>query len=71
MDDYLLSSLLHEFGNQIGMQETATGTPDCIMNLHAGINGEPVEAFGGTEPQDFCPAEQQEINNIKLQLQNN
>lgn len=70
LNQYLLSSMLHEFGNQIGMQETATGDSDCIMNLHAGLNGKPLEASGLTEPQDFCPAEVQEINSIKAQLQN-
>ena len=69
-DQYLLSSMLHEFGNQIGMQETATGTPDCIMNLQAGINGQPLEAYDLSEPQDFCPSEQVEIQNIKAQLSN-
>jgi hypothetical protein len=71
LNQYLLASMLHEFGNQIGMQETATGNPDCIMNLHAGFNGAPLEASGLSEPQDFCDPEQVEIQNLKLQFGNN
>ena len=68
LSQYLLASMLHEFGNQIGMDETATGSPDCIMNLHAGFNGAPLEASGLSEPQDFCASEQAEIQNLKLQF---
>ncbi len=68
LDNYLLSDLLHEFGNQIGLPEQGTDT-SCIMNLHAGLNGQPLESFGRLEPQDFCPAEVNEINNIKASLQ--
>jgi hypothetical protein len=39
------------------------------MNLHAGIDNQPVEAFGLSEPQDFCASEVSEINNIKASLQ--
>ncbi len=69
LDSYLLASMLHEFGNQIGMQETSgpNTDPACIMNLHAGLGGQPLEASGLSEPQDFCPAEQAEIQNLKLQ----
>jgi hypothetical protein len=70
MSQYMLSSMLYEFGKQIGLPETATTiSSNCIMNLHAGINGHPVEYFGTSDPQDFCPAEIDEIKNIKLQLQ--
>jgi hypothetical protein len=66
LDNYLLSDLLREFGNEIGLPEQGSD-PSCIMNLHAGINGQPLESTGRNEPQDFCPAEQQQIAQLKLQ----
>jgi hypothetical protein len=66
LDNYLLSDLLHEFGNQIGLKEQATDS-SCIMDLHAGINGQPMENYGQATPQDFCPAEQAEITQLKSQ----
>ncbi len=70
LDAYLLASMLHEFGNQIGMQENPSpqADPFCIMNLHAGVNGTPVEASGYSEPQDFCPIEQTEIKSLKAEF---
>ena len=64
LNNYLLADLLHEFGNEIGLSEQGTD-PSCLMDLHAGKDGQPLESFGYTEPQDFCPAEVNEINNIK------
>jgi hypothetical protein len=69
-DNYLLPSMLHEFGSQIGMKENseAANDPSCIMNVDPGFGGKPLEASGLSEPQDFCPAEQAEIQNLKLQF---
>jgi hypothetical protein len=69
LNQYLLSSLIHQFGKQIGVSENTNADSACIMNSSPGINGNPVEVYGRVEPQDFCQAEQDEINNIKLQLQ--
>lgn len=68
LNNYLLSDLLHEFGNEIGLNEQTTDT-SCIMDLHAGIDGQPLERYGGSTPQDFCPAEANQINNIKASFQ--
>jgi hypothetical protein len=65
LNSYLLAGMLHEFGNEIGLPEQGTD-PNCIMNLHAGINGQPLEAHAYTEPQDYCPAEQTEIQQLKV-----
>jgi predicted Zn-dependent protease len=64
MNNYLLSSMLHEFGHQIGLNHNSD--PACIMDAHAGINGHPQEADGLQTPQDFCPAEQAQIAQLKL-----
>lgn len=70
LDRYLLSSMLREFGSQIGLPQTPGGSSECIMGLQDGINGQPLEAFGQSDPQDFCPAEQAEIQNLKQQFSN-
>ena len=67
LNKYIFSSMLHEFGNQIGLPEQGTD-PRCIMNLHAGIDGSPLELHGYSEPQDFCPAEQLEIQTLKAEF---
>ena len=67
LNNYLLSDLLHEFGSQIGLPEQGSN-PDCVMNLQAGINGRPLESTGRTTPQDFCPAEQEQIKQLKLRF---
>jgi hypothetical protein len=66
LNNYLFSDMLHEFGNEIGLNEKTTDT-SCIMDLHAGINGQPLENFGRTTPQDFCPVEQEQIKQLRLQ----
>lgn len=65
LDNYLLSSLLHEFGHQIGLGHNQD--PACVMNEHAGIDGRPLEFYGKTDPQDFCPTEVDQINRLKAQ----
>ena len=63
MNNYLLSSLLHEFGHQIGLVHN--NDSGCIMSVHAGLDGLPVENYGLTDPQDFCEAEQSQVNQLK------
>ena len=68
LNTYLLSSLSHEFGHQIGLSHNTD--PKCIMSLHAGIDGKPLESYGRTTPQDFCQVEKEQIANLKLQFGN-
>lgn len=65
LNQYLFSSSLREFGYQLGLKSNQD--PDCVMNDPTGFNGQPFEAFGRTDPQDFCSAEQTQINQLKLQ----
>lgn len=65
LNEYLLSSLLHEFGHEIGLGHNSD--PSCIMSERAGIDGLPLENSGLFVPQDFCPAEVVQINQLKLQ----
>ena len=65
LNNYLFSSLLRGFGQQIGMQYNKDSA--CIMAEPSGINGQPVENYGKIDPQDFCPAEQMQINQLKAQ----
>ena len=66
-NNYLLASLLHEFGHQIGLSHNQD--QGCIMNEHTGTAGKPLELYGWQEPQDFCQAEQSQINQLKAQYQ--
>lgn len=65
--DYLFSSLLHEFGHQIGLQHNTD--PNCIMNQNAGIDGKPLEFYGASSPTDFCKTEKEQIKALKLKYQ--
>lgn len=67
LKQYYISSMLHEFGHQIGLEHNEDA--NCIMNIHAGIDGQPLEYYGKTEPQDYCSAEKQQIEQLKLQYQ--
>lgn len=68
LDEYLVSSMLHEFGHQLGMGHI--NDPTCIMNAHAGEGEDAVQSFNFYNPQDFCQAEQDTISDLKLKLQN-
>ncbi len=68
INQYLGSSLLHEFGHQIGLNHSSD--PDCIMSLHAGISGRPLEFYGRTAPADFCAKEQAGIQQLKTEYKN-
>ncbi len=63
-DNYLLAGMLRGFGKQIGL--SADTDPSCVMDSTVGVNGQPFEAVGQSVPQDFCPAEQSQIQNLKL-----
>ncbi len=65
---YLLSSLLHEFGHEIGLAHNTD--PSCIMSTHAGFENKPLETVGQQDPQDYCSQEKIEIGKIQAQLKN-
>jgi hypothetical protein len=65
INQYYLSDMLYQFGHQIGLEDN--NDPDCIMNSHAGIDGQPFEVYGKTGPLDYCQAEKDQINKLKLQ----
>ena len=67
LDSYLYASMLHELGNQLGLPETTSNDTACIMNLHAGYNGQPLEIYGKSEPTDFCPSEQALLTGLKAE----
>lgn len=64
LDNYLLTDLLRGFGVQLGLPEQGTDT-FCVMDPQVGINGQPMENFGYKEPQDYCPAEVDQLNQLK------
>lgn len=66
LNNYLLFDLLHAFGSEIGLPEQGTD-PSCVMSSPKGFNGLPLEDSERFQPQDFCPAEQQQIAQLKLQ----
>lgn len=70
LNEYLLSSLLHEFGHELGLSHNPEQNQDpaCVMNEHAGIDGQPLEVYGNLVPRDFCEAEQDQIKQLKLQF---
>jgi predicted Zn-dependent protease len=65
LDIYLFSTLLHEFGHEIGLQHNNDSS--CVMYAHAGIGGQPMEVYSHETPTDFCPAEQNQINQLRVQ----
>ncbi len=69
LSKYVYSSLLHEFGHQIGLVHN--DDTDCIMSVHAGVDGKPLKYFGRYAVQDFCQTEKDQINKIKLDLVSN
>ncbi|MDR3642309.1 MAG: hypothetical protein P4L74_01610 [Candidatus Doudnabacteria bacterium] len=66
LNNYILSSLLQNFGIQIGLKTQSTDN-SCVMDTQIGQNGQPFEAFGLYISQDFCPAEQLKISQLKSQ----
>jgi hypothetical protein len=69
LDQYLLSSMLYEFGSQIGLPVTPADSQGCVMSFYAALNSAPLGTALLSAPQDFCQAEQTEIRNLKLQYQ--
>jgi hypothetical protein len=66
LNNYLLSDMLRGFGDEIGLNGQTTDS-SCIMDSQAGENGRPLEYYDRSIPQDFCPAEQDQIKQLKLQ----
>jgi len=67
VNNYLLYSLLHEFGRQLGLPET-NNDAQCAMEPITGTFNQTLDSFGLNLPQDFCPREIQQINSIKASL---
>ncbi len=68
IESYLLSSLLHEFGHQLGLEHNENS--NCIMNARAGTGYSYLSSFGKSAPETFCPFEEKQIREIKLKLEN-
>ncbi len=66
LNDYLTSSLLHEFGHEIGLSHS--DDTSCIMSEHAGVENKPLEFYGRRPPEDWCVTETEAINSMKLKL---
>ena len=68
-DQYMLTSLLREFGTQLGLKDTPGNSSECIMNRPAGVNGQPPQAYSGFSPMDFCLSERDRLNQIRYEYQ--
>lgn len=68
LQSYLLSSLLHEFGRQVGLEDNST--LKCVMNSQKGPNGEALRFSAISPPEDFCEKEKIQIKAIKSGLSN-
>ncbi len=64
LGDYFVSSMLHEFGHQIGLEHN-TGR-GCVMNAEVETGGDTVFI----SPKDFCDEEQSQIAAMKAKLSN-
>lgn len=62
-ESYAFSTLLHEFGHQLGLEHN--DQPGCLMNAKAETNDQP-RLFADQVVTDFCPFEKQEIAAQKL-----
>jgi hypothetical protein len=62
---YEASTLLHEFGHQIGLDHN--DEPDCLMNARAEQGGQPRYAAQDVVT-DFCPFEKQQITRLRQGL---
>jgi len=67
MDDYVLSTMLHEFGHQIGLDHN--NGKDCIMNEEVESPRKAYEFSGKYTPTDFCQQELDEIRQLKVKYQ--
>lgn len=64
-DLYLFSTMLHEFGHQIGLQHNEA--PSCLMQATAETNHVP-RKFRQQVVTDFCESEKEQIDSIKRRL---
>ncbi len=62
---YVMSTLLHEFGHQIGLVHNEK--PDCLMNSHAETRGN-AKLVAREIVTNFCAAELDQINVTKREL---
>lgn len=64
-DEYIVSTILHEFGHQLGLNHVQD--PGCIMSSAVESPGS-VAAFRLPSVTDYCPAERAMIDQIKKTL---
>lgn len=68
LDNYYLSSLLKEFGHQIGLGDNDEN--NCVMNPEVGVAGMPYENYGRTVATDYCQTEKNQIDQLRSFYQN-
>jgi predicted Zn-dependent protease len=66
-EKYLLTTLLHEFGHQLGLPHTENTS--CIMLPHARQFRVREDWYADSVPEGFCEEELSAISNIKARLQ--
>lgn len=62
---YIVSTLLHEFGHQLGLAHNEE--PGCLMNSHAETGGN-AKFIASEVVTNFCPDEIEQISKIKSEL---
>ena len=67
IDQYQESTLLHEFGHQIGLDHN--DQTDCIMNPDVEMPQSALSFSGPSSPTDFCQTELDQIAAIKANFQ--
>jgi len=63
-DEIIISTLLHEFGHQLGLPHNSESR--CLMNEQLEVGG-----ASRYQPDDFCAFEQKQISLIKQSINNN
>ena len=67
LDQYQESTLLHEFGHQIGLDHNDQS--GCVMNPEVEQPQSALSFSAPSNPTDFCPLEKDQINAIKALYQ--
>ncbi|MFA5051694.1 MAG: matrixin family metalloprotease [Patescibacteria group bacterium] len=68
LETYLISTILHEFGHQLGLPHGTDQT--CLMAETVEVAGELDPRFASFTPVSFCPEEIQRIEEIRSALYN-
>jgi predicted Zn-dependent protease len=66
-EKYLLTTLLHEFGHQLGLPHA--DDPNCIMLPHARQYWSREEWYADSVPENFCNDEKDKIVKIKQSME--